>query len=163
MFKRKVKKYIHEKQRAELLEDSKQYKKLDHQKMASEPFERKKFFYELNLENARMRYKLHNDLVPSVRTHFSRKYRNTALTCPACARGLEDRPSQAPVTPPHTPGDRGSSDRNFTLPSDTTTHILMHCEEYKDPQGENFDPEDDTLLAQFFRRVVERRLEKGDI
>ena len=39
----------------------------------------------------------------------------------------------------------------------------MQCEEYKDLQGDNFDPEDDTHLAEFFRRVVERRLEKGDI
>ena len=148
IWKRKIKKYIYDKQRKELLEDMSKYKKLNVEKLSNEPFERKAFISELNLENARMKYKILSSIVPSVRTHFSRKYRDKSLACPACsAKDSTDSSS------------RGS---NRNEPSDTVEHILVACEEYNDIKDNDFDPMDDEMLTNFFIKVVNRRKEKGD-
>ena len=94
IWKRKVKKYVMEKQRRELLEDVKKYKKLSHEELSTERFEQKSFLRTLSLENARMRCKIFSGIIPTVRTQFSRKYTPRSLTCPGCTS-----PNATP--PPH--------------------------------------------------------------
>ena len=159
VFRRKVNKYFHDKQRAELLEDIKNYKKLDYEELSKEPFERKEFVYTLSLENARMRYKLLSKVVPTVRGHFPQKYRKTSLECPACRRG---RQSDSPP-PSLTSLSRHSQVSSEETPTDTSSHILLVCDNYADLKDETFDPSDDKKLSEFFRLVVKRRIESGDI
>ena len=142
MWKRRVNKYIKEKQRRELLNDVKNYKKLNHQEMSKETFEQKPFLRSLSLENSRMKYKVISNVIPTVRSHFSRKYRPRSLTCPGC-------------TPTHVPN-------NQEVPKDTTEHILLTCDAYSDLKDEEFDHNNDRMLAEFFRKVVQRRLEEGE-
>ena len=110
--------------------------------MLKETFEQKPFLRSLSLENSRMKYKVISNVIPTVRSHFSRKYRPRSLTCPGC-------------TPTHT-------QNNQEVPKDTTEHILLTCDAYSDLKDEEFDHNNDRMLAEFFRKVVQRRLEEGE-
>ena len=46
-------------------------------------------------------------------------------------------------------------------PRDTIPHILS-CISYEDLKDEFFDPSNDIMITEFFRRVVKRRMETGD-
>ena len=124
------------------------YKKLDVEKLSTEPFERKAFISELSLENARMKFKIFSNVVPSVCTHFSRKYREKSLACPACS---ENNSTDSPL-----PGN------NTTEPRDTVEHKLLFCNEYNDLKEDHFDPLNSKMLTDFFIRVLNRRKEAGD-
>ena len=54
-WRNKIKKFIKEKNRNDLLLDMKSYKKLSHEDSKNEIFERKGYFYTLNLEQTRVR------------------------------------------------------------------------------------------------------------
>ena len=155
IFKRKVTKYFRLKQREELLEDIKNYKKMNYEELKDESFERKPFLHSLNLENARMKYKLLSKSVSTVRSHFPQKYRRTSLACPACLRAQTNGPPASLTT-------SASSSPVEDIPRDTTDHILLACPEYEDLKDDAFDPSDDTQLTEFFVRVVKRRIDKGD-
>ena len=120
----------------ELLEDVKKYKKLNYEELSLESFERKSYLNNLSLENARMRYKISSCVIPTVRSHFSRKYRPTSLSCPACRNSS---------SPPSTEPEDESS------PRDTVSHILLACNEYNDLKWDDFDYSDDKMLAEIFR------------
>ena len=157
IFKRKIKKYIKNKQRTELLEDISGYKKLNHEKLSTEAFERKPFLSNLNLVSARMKYKLLSSVVPTVRSHFSRKYKHTSLACPECSR----EQSQGAGDQSDTRGQGlGVSSQSETR--DTVDHILWNCDAYSDLKSANFDPLDDQMLTDFFTKVVKRRIDNGD-
>ena len=78
MEKRTIK-YIEEKNKIELLEDIKTYKKLHFEEMSKEKFERKSYFFENNLEDVRMMFKIKSEVLPTVRKNFARKYKNQSL------------------------------------------------------------------------------------
>ena len=146
--KRKVRSYINALSRREQLEEIKRYKKLDHSELSSEPFKRKSYLSSLSLENARMRFRIASSFVQSVRTNFSRKYRQTSLSCPACN---DTRPT----------GSTNSSEADIPEPiRDSQIHIVS-CLAYSDLRGEQFDPKNDHMLAEYFRKVVQRRIENG--
>ena len=147
IWKSRVKKYIHDKQRKELLEDIKRYKKLNHEELSKDRFEQKTFLKTLSLENSRMRYKVLSNVIPTVRSHFSRKYKSRSLTCPGCT----------PLTTTSTPVSSDTQE-----PKDTADHIALVCEAYTDLKDDDFDPDDDKMLSEFFRKVVQRRIEEGD-
>ena len=138
-WKRKVKQYIHQKQKAELIKEAKRYKKLNTDKMSQDSYERKSFLSALKLEDARMLYKVPSKVVPTVRSHFLRRYGSTSLSCPGC-----------------------SSESDQSQCRDSSTHILLHCDAYADLMDKDLDPDNDIMLAQFFRSVVERKLDSGD-
>ena len=58
VWKKRVKEYVNDKQRSELLDDMKRYKKLDQDELANEKFERKEYFDKLDLDNVRMDRKI---------------------------------------------------------------------------------------------------------
>ena len=89
-----------------------------------------------------MKYKYDSSVIPTVRAHFPRKCKSRSLTYAGCAN-----PSTAPD--------------NTSDPIDTSEHILLVCEAYRDLKDEAFDPENDEMLAEFLRNVVKRRMEKG--
>ena len=45
---------------------------------------------------------------------------------------------------------------------DSATHILLFCEAYNDLKDENFDPNNDQMLSEFFMGVVQRRIDNGE-
>ena len=155
VWKRKIKKYIYDKQRNELLEDMRSYKKLNVEELSKEPFERKAFLSELNLERSRMKYKLLSSVVPTVRSHFSNKYKEKSLACPECSSNESADTDQVK--------DRHNNSNNLdaSKPKDTVDHIVLHCKEYDDLKDEGFDPLNDDMLTDFFGKVIQRRIEKG--
>ena len=146
IWKRRVMKYVREKQRRELLEEVKNYKKLKHEELCKEKFEEKSFLKTLSLENARMRCKVFSGVIPTVRTQFSRKYSPRSLSCPACTASDTAPPTHEPT--------------RHSTPQDTTEHILIFCDAYNDLKDEDFDHNDDRMIAKFFRKVVQRRIEE---
>ena len=96
----------------------------------------------MNLESARMVFRVRSKLVQTVRKNFSRKYRSSSLKCQSCP-GLND------------------SQNNRTLPEDTQTHLINHCPAFSDLRVEH-DLDSDKGLAEFFKEVVNRRIESGE-
>ena len=146
--KSKVKKFIRNKTRSELLVKSQNYKKLDFHKLSRESLERKPYFARLSLEDARMFFRVTSKLVPNIRNNFPSKYRRQGkpLTCPACTQSSSSGDSN-PVT----------SD-NVLLPLHTQSHILTDCVAVSDLRAE-CDENDDHSLAVFFKKVVARHNE----
>ena len=56
--RKKVKEYISNRNRNQILEDVKKYKKMDYEKLVHEKFERKAYFLEQNLENSRIPFQV---------------------------------------------------------------------------------------------------------
>ena len=155
-FRKTVKNYIFEKNKSELLSQIKGYKKLSYEELSRETFERKPYFFNLSLENARMRFRVASKLVPTVLMNFPSKYRRIGrpLTCPSCSR-----PSSTPTSSSLT---RESAELNNSPdPLHSQTHILTDCMAVNDPSAE-CDPDDDTSLVVFFRKVVARHMEMED-
>ena len=142
MWKRTVKKYLHNLNKCQLLEEIRKYKKLNYDDLSKETFERKQYLTQLNLESARMRFRVSAGFVQTVRGNFSRKYRDKTLLCPGCQKITNDKNS-------------------LSQHKDTQPHIL-DCVSYSDLRGPLFDPSDDKMLAEFFSKVVMRRIENGD-
>ena len=84
VWKKRIKRYVRELYRNQLLEDIKKYKKLNFEECEKEEFKRKEYFNTLDLEGVRLKIKLTSKVVPTVRTHFKRKYRDKSLRCPSC-------------------------------------------------------------------------------
>ena len=60
------------------------------------------------------------------------------MVCPACA-----------------------SQNSQSDPLDSVPHILLNCDAYRDLKPVDFDPLDDGMPADFFCKVVQRRIENG--
>ena len=88
IFKKKVKKYIKNLTKSQLLEEIRSYKKLNYEELSNEPFERKSYFSSLSLPKARMRFRVASSFVQTVHGNFSRKYRNKTLSCPGCSTAV---------------------------------------------------------------------------
>ena len=69
-WKRLVKLYIFEKNKNEITEMTKKYKKICYNEIASDSFERKPFMINLNLEDARMIFRVKSKLVPTICKNF---------------------------------------------------------------------------------------------
>ena len=150
-FRKSVRKYIFDKNKSELLNKVKGYKKLNFSELSQETFERKSYFFNLSLENARMRFRAASKLVPTILMNFPSKYRRVgrSLTCPTCST---PRPSTSPAR-----NESGEENKSFN-PLHSQSHILTDCAAVSDLRDE-CDPEDDESLAVFFRKVVARHME----
>ena len=108
----------------------------------------------LNLENARMFFRIKSKLVPTIRGNFSSKYRRMGqhLTCPLCSEMNQSLTSRT---------DTGEQGEISSTPLHSQTHILYDCEFVQDLRNE-CDPEDDNSLVSFFKKVVARNMELED-
>ena len=52
--------YIEDKNRREILQDIKNYKKLNYDELVEDKFERKSYFSEMNIENSKIMFKVKN-------------------------------------------------------------------------------------------------------
>ena len=141
-FKSKVKKYLQKKNADDLVEMATKYKKINYQELACEPFGRKEYFSKLSLENVRYRFRISNKLVSGIRKNFSAKYRkkNISLYCPTCK----------------------DTDNNSVVSTNrvehSQSHVLYDCEAFSDLR-EDLDTEDDGMLVEYFKKVVERLIQ----
>ena len=85
---KKVKDFVFNKNRGEVLDSIRGSKKLDFEKLSSEKYEKKSYLNELDLESARILFRFHSELIPTVRKNFSSQYRRkgVSLTCPSCSK-----------------------------------------------------------------------------
>ena len=77
VWKKKTKQYIEEKNRKDILQDIRNYKKLNHDELSAEKFERKKYFSEMNLENARFMFRVKS----TSRKNFTHNYGANSILC----------------------------------------------------------------------------------
>ena len=80
----RISKYIAQKNRDELLDKVKTYKKLSFDELSKEKYEKKSYFTEFDLGNVRMNFKIRSKVVLTIRKNFPSKYRNRSLTCQSC-------------------------------------------------------------------------------
>ena len=135
-WKKEVGRFIDVKNRNDLLQDIKKYKKLDYKECEKETFGRKQYFQNLDLEGVRARFRISSKMVPTIRKNFPRKYQNQTFTCQACSNLQEEKCL------------------------DTQDHVLTACSAYSDLRNE-FNLNEDKDLVVFFRNVLERRLDQG--
>ena len=150
-FKKVVKKYIFDRNRSQVLDEIRSYKKLSFDQLSQETYERKSYFFDLSLENARMRFRVSSKLVPTILANFSSKYRRRgqSLTCPSCSALTPDRSEQ-------------EDSIGQTEPLHSQSHILTECVAVRDLR-EECEPRDDFSLAEFFKKVVARNMEIEDL
>ena len=144
-FKKLVKGYISEMCRDELLEESKKYKKINHESLRREEFTRKQYFQELNLSQVRDRLRLRSQMFGDFRGSFPSKFRRQGITlkCKLCENVMS--PSEVLNI---------TSDEN----TETQTHFLELCPLVSDIK-DMYNTNTDAGLIQFFRAVNERRAE----
>ena len=117
------------------------HKKIDHKNWEKESFGRKMFYSTLALESVRLKFKVENQLVPTVRKNFSRKYRNSTFSCQSCVKDTTSNPSAS-------------------KPQDSQLHLLLECKAFSDLR-ESLNTNDDYQVVEFFRKVVEQRQSEG--
>ena len=128
----------------QLLEDMKESKKIGDQQCVTEEYKRKDYFNELKLDEIRRRFRISSSMVEHVRGNFSNKYRGESLSCQSCLK----RNKQA--------------NNCQNTPRDSQNHILNQCPSYDDLRLQ-YDTETDIGIVQFFKMVVERRIEEGEV
>ena len=158
---KKVKEFVFNKNRGEVLDSIRGSKKLDFEKLSSEKYEKKSYLNELDLESARILFRFHSKLIPTVRKNFSSQYRRkgVSLTCPSCSK--LSLPS-SPELPTMMSSSNSLSMSSSTPPLHSQSHLLTSCEAVKDIRDECMPFADDQSLAEFFRLVVARHLEMGE-
>ena len=73
-WKKSVGEYIEARNRRQLLDDIRGYKKLSYEELSAEKFERKPYLSNMDLENVRMKFKITSQVVPTIRKNFPGKY-----------------------------------------------------------------------------------------
>ena len=130
-----VKRKIIEKNKNELLEQAKGYKKICSQQLSEEVYEVKPYLYKLNLRQSQMRLKLRASMTPTVRMNFKNdpQFTRELWVCPDCRD-----PGSAVGSP------------------DTESHIMTTCPA-NEALREKKDFSDDRQLVDFFMEVINRR------
>ena len=140
--KKKVKSYVVDLNKNPLLEDSKKYKKLNHDEMEREEFGRKDYFNNLDLEGVRLRMKISSKVIPTIRSHFKRKYKEQSLRCPSCKLPSSQEEAIQPdsnsngmdqiQTPESTDqAGKSSSYGSEDFPLDSSSHLIHHCPTFR--------------------------------
>ena len=142
-----VRNYVLNRNKAQLLESMKKYKKINYDECVQEEFRRKPYFYEMTLDQIRTRFRISSQMLQSVKANFASKYRHKSLACESC-RGT-DRQTDS-LTP-----------RPENEPIDSQTHLLTSCPAFDDLR-EQYDTQSDLGLVNFFRAVIDRRIEMGE-
>ena len=145
VWKMNVKHYINNMTRNNLLESMKKYEKVNHAEYEKEPFERKKFLQNLDLEGARMRMRISMGMVNTVRSNFKQSYKDRSLTCQSCKNIRVVK----------------SDNLEVEKPTDSQVHLMEDCEAFQDIRAE-LDLQSDADIVTFFKKVIQRRIENGE-
>ena len=123
---------------------NKTYKKLDYSSYIHDSFERKPYFYRLNLEGVRSKFRIVSKMVETVRENFPSKYRNMTLQCQSC----KDTPSVNTL--------------GFDTKRDSQQHLLEICPTFNSLRDKvNLD--NDEGIIEFFKGVIAYRIEHWEV
>ena len=137
-----MRKYITHLNRETLLQEIKQYKKLDYNKCAGELYGKKEYFHELNLEQCRDFFRYRSSMISTVRANFSRKYKRDSLECQSC-KHLHN-----------------NGDLDMNLVRDTQSHLLYQCPAFA-KERDKYDITSSKGIIGFFKSVIKYREENG--
>ena len=146
-WRKTVRKYIIEANKKSLLESVKQYKKLNYEEFLSEPFSRKSYFYELDLESVRYRFRISSKMV-DVRANFPRKYQRSGINCPSCKQLRVVKDKGALSTAPNL--------CDSTIPAESQSHIMFDCLAFQELR-QNYDLSEDSQIVEFFKEALRHR------
>ena len=73
-----IKLYIEDKNRREILQDIKNYKKLNYDELVEDKFERKSYFSAMNIENSKIMFRDKNQVLPPISKNFPASIELTA-------------------------------------------------------------------------------------
>ena len=120
------------------------YKKINYEKHLNEPYQLQPYLKNLNIADARLRYKLKTHMTPTIMMNFPSdvKFSEQLWTCTGCGNGSDKADGQA--------GDR----------RDTQTHIMI-CPGYADLRMDKNLGEDQDLVR-YFSQVIKKRMETED-
>ena len=138
-WKKEITKYITELNRAHLLESIKKLKKLNFEELSKERFERKAYFYDLDLPSVRYRFRIFAKML-DVRTNFPGKYRSVGFECPSCKQ----------------------TNLNKEQPKETQEHIENSCLAFTEIRN-RYDLSDDNEIVMFFQEALAQRDTLEDI
>ena len=131
-WKKSVNQKIREKNRMDILERSKKYKKIEFDIMNAEKFETKSYLVKLHLADARLRFSIKSKMTKTIQMNFKGdpKYSKNLWKCQDC----------------HTP--------------DTQEHVVR-CPTYQQLRvGKDLGKDKD--LVDYFRKVIENRMKIGN-
>ena len=134
-----VKKYVLKRNQETLLSSIQKYKKLNYTQMSQEPFERKSYFYDMNLENCRMLFRISSQML-DLKTNMKNKYRNQSLTCRLCK------------------SDDPESIQAEEKPQESQFHLANECVSFSSLRSIT-DFSDNIQLVEFFKSVMKKRAE----
>ena len=138
-WKREIRKYVTELNRAQILESVKKSKKLNYEELSSESFERKQYFFSLDLDSVRYRFRISSKML-DIRTNFPGKYRSVGFECPSCKQ----------------------SNRNEEQNIETQEHIEKSCIAFEEIRNQ-YDLSEDDQIVLFFQEALALRDNIGEV
>ena len=132
-WKKTVRNYVTELNRAHLLESIKKLKKLNHEELSREKFERKEYFFALDLPSVRYRFRISSKML-DVRSNFPGKYRSVGFECPSCKQ----------------------TNRAEEQPPETQEHLENSCLAFSEIRS-RYDLSDDKQIVMFFQEALAHR------
>ena len=136
-----VKRFCKKLNEDDLLVQIKQYKKLDFNELKAEKCEMKKYMTDLNLFNARLRFKIRAQMTPTIQMNFKNDpvFKANLWVCLGC--------------------DMRGKDKLAPVSQDSQTHVLS-CAGYADLRKDK-DLSDDKDLVEYFSAVIARRMNES--
>ena len=155
-FKQVMKRHFFIKNKSDILSFSRKYKKVNYDELCNDDFKIKPYFKSLNLNQARLKFKLNSRMTNTVANNYRRdpKFKKIAYNCIGC---IEQNRVQVNET------EQNQTENNQTNPKqtqilDTEEHISV-CLSYADLRiGRNLN--ETTDLVSYFQAVIKRRMEK---
>ena len=141
-----VKAKIFERNKCELIQMSRKYKKIDQENLSKESFSIKPYFKNLNVSQSRFKFRLNSRMTNLANNyHRMEKYRRIGYACVGCSGGN---------------GAGGVGGGNNKPPNlDTTEHVVI-CNAYSDLRiGRDLSNSDHDLVS-YFQAVLSRRIEE---
>ena len=140
-------KYVFEANKNSLLDSVKKYKKLSYEEFSSESFRRKSYFYDLDLEAVRYRFRISSKML-DVKANFPRKYRRSGINCPSCKQTRIVNNNRFQSTTPEV--------LDPSPPSESQSHIMFDCSAFQGLR-EKYDINEDKQIVAFFKEALFHR------
>ena len=160
-WKSAVQSRIYDKNRNQILEWIKQYKKIDYNNCVREKFEMKSYFKSMNIQQSRLYFKILNFITPTVRLNFKsdRKFKVEKWQCVDCRTEKTNDPSN---------GELGNvtveiSSKQLVGFPDSQEHLMFQCRKNGDlRRGRDINGNANDCVA-FFQDIIKRRQEQAQL
>ena len=160
-WKKVIRDKIYHKNRDQILNWCKSYKKLDYNKLSLEKFEMKSYFKTMNISKSRLFFKVQSLITPTVRINFKsdKKFKSQKWICTDCMEENIDNCINNITQKDDVVQTNISSHEYFGF-TDSQEHLMLQCRANedlrmgKDVMGNNKD------CVTFFQQLIQRRLDK---